>query len=103
MGHPVGHFARTCAGHLWCQIGSSLSKLSLNVSNGSYCTSAIVGFRVYGNTFATLFTHYPIVWIVKRSAVGTRALAAWVTTARGSDSEYQFYPAGQFHRICAGH
>ncbi len=45
------------------------------VSSGSYCTNAIVGPRVYGNTLATLFTHYPIVWTVKRSVVGTRVLA----------------------------
>ncbi len=62
-------------GHLWCQIGSSLTNLSLIVSNGSYCTSAIVGFSVYGNTYATLFTHCPIVWIMKCSAVGARVLA----------------------------
>ncbi len=36
---------------------------------------AIVGFSVYGNTLATLFTHYPIVWTVKRLAFGTRVLA----------------------------
>ncbi len=101
--YPVGQFHRICAGQLWCQTDSSLTNLSLSVSSVRYCTSSIIGFRVYGNTPATLFTHYPIVWTVKRSAVGTRALAAWVTTARGSDSEYPFYPAGQFHRIFAGH
>ncbi len=35
----------------------------------------IVGFSVYGSTFAHLFTHYPIAWTVKRSNVGTRVLA----------------------------
>ncbi len=31
-----------------------------------------------------------------------RALA-WVTIARDSESEPQFYPVRQFRRICAGH
>ncbi len=31
------------AGHLWCQVGSILTNLSLIVNSGSYCTSAIVG------------------------------------------------------------
>ncbi len=30
-------------GHLWCQIGSRLTNLSLNVGSGSYHTSAVVG------------------------------------------------------------
>ncbi len=59
-------------GVIWSQI---LKKLSLSVGSGSYCTSAIVGSRVYGNTLATLFTHYPTVWIVERSVVETRVLA----------------------------
>ncbi len=62
-------------GHERCQIGSALTKLSLSVNSGSYCPSEIVGFSVYGNTFATLFTHYPIVWTVKHSVFGTRVLA----------------------------
>ncbi len=49
----VGQFHRICAGHLRCQIGSSLKKLSISVCSGSYCTCAIVGPRVYGNTLAT--------------------------------------------------
>ncbi len=73
--YPMGQFCRIFAGHLWCQIGSSLTNLSLSVSSDIYCTSAVVGPRVYGNILATLFTHYPIVWTVKRSAVGTRVLA----------------------------
>ncbi len=43
--------------------------------NNGYYTSEIVGFSVYGNTFATLFTHYSIVWTGKRLAVGTRVRA----------------------------
>ncbi len=73
--YPMGQLTRICAGHLRCQIGSSLTHLALSASSGSYCTSAIVGFSVYGNTFAHLFAHYPIVWTVKLSAVGTRVLA----------------------------
>ncbi len=53
---------------------SDWSLTNLSVSSGRYCTSAITGSRVYGNTLATLFTHYPIVWTVKSSAVGTRVL-----------------------------
>ncbi len=37
-------------------------------------TNSIVGTRVYGNPLATLFTHYPIVWTVKSSLVGTRVV-----------------------------
>ncbi len=44
-------------------------------NRGCYCTSSIVGTRVYGNPLATLFTHYPIVWTVKSSVVGTRVVA----------------------------
>ncbi len=44
--YPVVRFRRIRAGHLWCQISSSLTKLNLSVSNGSYCTSIIVGSRV---------------------------------------------------------
>ncbi len=73
--YPVEPFRGTCAGHSRCQIGSSLTKLSLSVSSGRYCTSVIVGSRVYGNPLATFFTHYPIVWTVKSSVVGTRV---WV-------------------------
>ncbi len=43
--YPVGQFRRIRAGHLWCQIISSLTKLSLSASSGSYCTSEIVGSR----------------------------------------------------------
>ncbi len=35
--YPVVQFRRIRAGHLWCQINSSLTELSLSVSNGSYC------------------------------------------------------------------
>ncbi len=73
--HPVKQFYRVRAGHLWCQKCPSLTNLSLNVSSGSYCTSIIVGSRVYSNTIATLFTHYPTVWAVKGSVVGTKVLA----------------------------
>ncbi len=73
--YPVGQFCRICAGHLWCQMGSSLRNLSLGVSSGSYCKSIIVGSRVYGNTLATWFAHYPTVWTVERSVAGTRVLA----------------------------
>ncbi len=72
--HPVGKTYRVRVGHLWCRICSSLTKLSSSVSSGCYCTSIIVGSRVYSNTLATLFTHYPTVWIVKCSVVGTRVL-----------------------------
>ncbi len=44
--YPVVQFRRIRAGHLWCQISSSLTKLSLSVSSGSYCTTIIVGSRV---------------------------------------------------------
>ncbi len=44
-------------------------------SSGGYCTSVIVGSGVYSNTLATLFTHFPTVWKVKCSVVGTRVLA----------------------------
>ncbi len=44
--YPVGQFRRIRAGHLWCQISSCLTKLSLSVSSDSYCTSIIVGPRV---------------------------------------------------------
>ncbi len=52
-----------------------LTNLNLRVSSGSYCTSIIVGPRVYSNALATLFTHYTTVWAVKCSVVGTRLLA----------------------------
>ncbi len=45
------------------------------VCSGSYWTSAIAGPTVKGYTRAKLFTHYPIVWTVKRSVVGTKVLA----------------------------
>ncbi len=73
--YPVGQFRKMCTGHLRCRFGSSLTSLRLSVSSGSYCKSAIFGPRVYGNTLATLFTHYPIVWAVKRSVVRIRVLA----------------------------
>ncbi len=44
--YPVVQFCRIRAGHLWCQISSSLTKLSLSVSSGSYCTSETVGSRI---------------------------------------------------------
>ncbi len=44
--YPVVRFRRIRAGHLWCQMSSSLTELSLSVSNGSYCTSIIVGSKV---------------------------------------------------------
>ncbi len=44
--YHVGQFRRICSGHLWCQIGSSLTNLGLKVSSGCYYTSAIVGSRV---------------------------------------------------------
>ncbi len=67
--HPVGHFYRVRAGHLWYQM---LKKI---VSSGSYCASVIVGSKVYSHTLATLFTHYPTVWTMKCSVVETRVLA----------------------------
>ncbi len=60
---------------LWRQMCSSLTNLNLSVSSGSYYTSIIVGSIVYSNALATLFTHYPTVWAVKCSVVGTRVLA----------------------------
>ncbi len=45
---------------------TSLTNLRLSVS---YCASAIVGSSVNGSTLATLFTHFPTEWTVKRSAV----------------------------------
>ncbi len=73
--HCVGTFYRVRAGHLWCQMCSSLTNLNFSVSGSSYCTSIIVGSRDYSNALATLFTHYPTVWAVKCSVVGTRVLA----------------------------
>ncbi len=73
--YPVGQFRRISAGHLWSQVGLSLRYLSLCVNSGCYCTNVIVGSRVYGNTLATLFTHYPIVRTMKRPVVGTNVLA----------------------------
>ncbi len=43
--YPVRPFFRIRAGHLWCQIGSGLTDLSLNVGSGSYCTGGVVGSR----------------------------------------------------------
>ncbi len=71
--HPVGQLYRVRTGHIWCQMCSRLTNLRLSVSSDSYCTS--VGSRVYSNTLATLFTHYPTVWTVKCSVVRTRVLA----------------------------
>ncbi len=73
--HPVEKFYRMHAGHLWCRMCSGFTKLIIIVRSGSYCTRIIVGSRVYSNALATLFTHYPTVWAVKCSVVGTRALA----------------------------
>ncbi len=73
--HPVGQFYRLRAAQSWCQKCSGFTKLIIIVCSGSYCTSIIVGFRVYSNTLATLFTHFPTVWAVKCSLVGTRVLA----------------------------
>ncbi len=44
--YPVVQLRKIRAGHLWCQITSSLTKLSLNVSSGSHCASEIVSSRV---------------------------------------------------------
>ncbi len=73
--YPVVQFRSIRAGHLCCQISSWLTKLSLSVSSGSYCTSENVGFQSYGNTLAALYNHYPIVWTVKHSVFGTRVLS----------------------------
>ncbi len=40
--YPVVQFRRIRAGQLWCQISSSLTELSLSVSNGSYYKSILV-------------------------------------------------------------
>ncbi len=52
-------FTKTKVRVIWgecaLKVGSSLTNLSLSVSSGSYCPSAIVGPRVYGNTLVTLF------------------------------------------------
>ncbi len=63
--------------------GGKLYWFTLNVreisriiaTSGSYWSSEILGSRIYGNTFATLFTHNPTVWTAKRSAAGTSVLA----------------------------
>ncbi len=73
--YPVRQFRRICTGYLWRQIGSILTNLSLRVSSGCYCTSTIVGSRVYGNTLSRLLTHSRIVWTVKSSTVRTSVLA----------------------------
>ncbi len=58
--YPVVQFRRVRAGHLWCQISSGSTKLSLNVNSGSYCTSIIVGSRVMVNTCCLIYSllHY---------------------------------------------
>ncbi len=49
--------------------------LSSSVGSGSYCTCAIGGLRIFGNTRATSYTHYRTVWTVRGSVVVPRALA----------------------------
>ncbi len=103
--HPPYHveqFPRICAGHLWSQIGSSLTNLTLSVSSGSYCTSVIVGFSFYGKKLLPYFQTIPLcgLWNVQRS-IGCSL--AWVTIARNSESEHPFYRLGQYPMICAGH
>ncbi len=44
----------TYTGHVRCQIGSTLTKLSLRVSSGNYYASEIVGSRV----MVTHLLHY---------------------------------------------
>ncbi len=64
---------------------------------GFYLSLSIVGFSVYGNTFSALFTHYPIVWTVKCSATGTRAL---ITIQRGLRQHVPLNP--NIHSILRG-
>ncbi len=93
------------AGHLWCQISSSLPKLSLSVSSGSYCTSEIVGPRVMVTHLLPYILTIPLVdsekFSVRNQGVG--CALAWVTIARDSESDYPFYPVVQFRRIFADH
>ncbi len=56
--HPVGQFYRVRAGHIWCQMCSSLTNLSLSVSSGSYCTSVITRSRIYSNTLVLTYYLY---------------------------------------------
>ncbi len=103
--HPVGQFYRVRAGHLWCQACSSLTNLSLRVSSGSYCTSLIVGSRVYSNT---CYLIYSLSHCVESEVFSDRDQSiccdvAWVSIARDTESVYPFHPVGQFCKIWAGH
>ncbi len=72
MGVEIVHF------NCW---EASMLKFNLKVSKYEHRSSSetkivAIGFsRVYSNTLATLFAHYPTVWTVKCSVVGTRVLA----------------------------
>ncbi len=96
-------FARTYISFLNRSSEGQFKQINANISQISFLkrgfsVGAIVGSRVYSNTRATLFTHYPTVWTVTCSVVGTGVLVV-VTIAR----DHPFYPVGQFRRICAGH
>ncbi len=58
--NPEEQFHRICAGHLWCQMCSSLTNLNLSVSSGSYCTSEIVGSRVMVTHFLPYLLTVPL-------------------------------------------
>ncbi len=74
-----------------------------HVSSGSYCTSAIVGSRVYSNTLATLLSHCLDSEMFSGRNQNIGCALAWGTVACDSESEHPFYSVEQFHRICAGH
>ncbi len=67
-----------------------LTNLSLHVSSGSNCTSAIVGSRVYGDTLPPLLTIALCGQFSCRGQSIDYALAL-VTIARDSESEQLFF------------
>ncbi len=103
--YPAVQFRRIRAGHLWYQISSGSTKLSLSVSSGSYCTSIIVGSRVMVTHLLLIYSLSHCVDSETLSVLnqGVGCALAWVTIARDSESDYPFYPVVQFRRIRAGH
>ncbi len=70
--YPVVQFCRIRAGHLWSQISSSLTKLSLSISNGSYCTCIIVGSKVVVTHLLPYIVTFPLCgqWTIQCSEPG---------------------------------
>ncbi len=74
------------------------NKFKLSVSRDSFCTSIIVGSRVYSNGLATYYSLSHCVGSVVFSGWNQiiECAVAWVTIAREFESEYAFHPVGQF-------